>query len=278
MSNVRKILGYTLLLSACTLVGAACTNQKEQEPEEVVVEDKAIQKPDSAYVYTTDSNDSVILSKKIYYTYDAAGNQICIYDSSTISKYQWYKTEMKYDSRGNIIEHMSLNYKPDDAAWSKGAWWVYKYDNNNKMTSFAYYDHYTDTTKYSPLKKGAYSWLDDTHAECLAYNLFIGNTDDPWGLTEKIEYTYNEHGDVIKSISYNYLYNKSYELRYVIDYSYDKYYNVISHVVKEKDVVIFQEYNKYEYDSAGNILVRWYSSSTDETPPADPTAKYVYFY
>ena len=64
----------------------------------------------------------------------------------------------------------------------------------------------------------------------------------------------------------------------MIDYSYDKYYNVISHVVKEKDVVIFQEYNKYEYDSAGNILVRWYSSSTDETPPADPTAKYVYFY
>ena len=45
-----------------------------------------------------------------------------------------------------------------------------------------------------------------------------------------------------------------------------------------KHMLSSKEYNKYEYDGRGNILVKWKYTSSGEDDNYVLSAKYVYFY
>ena len=51
-----------------------------------------------------------------------------------------------------------------------------------------------------------------------------------------------------------------------------------SHILYERDTLVKQEYYKYEYNDAGEILRKWYSNKANNDTSRVYTAKYVYFY
>jgi len=256
----------------------ACDPKKSTEPEEPekpVTPEQRNTAIDSIYRYSL-SNGTEKLQQVIFYTYDKAGNITCQLDSMTLVKYL-HKTEMKYDSHNNLTDKIDYMYVDEDN-WDKEAWIEYTYSGNDKLASNVFYIYLGDIKVL--VQKGTYTWQDDTHAQCVAYTYDLKNLLGETTLSsiQSIEYTYNTRGDVVKSVAYDFANEVLGECLSTDDYVYDEYGNVTSHIYKEKDIVKWQETNKYEYDSAGNILVRWYSSSSSETPPASPTTKYVYFY
>jgi len=282
-SSIYQLTVSVLLLSCF----AACHQDavNHDEPSNPVTPAKSIQKPDSAYRYNIASDGTETLAVITYYnyTYDEAGNLIYQQDSTAAQigvGFTKHKTDMKYDAKGNLIEKTDASCSSQNTNWIYGICRRWTYDEKNRIATIFLYENDKALIAEHPVKKGIYSWQDDTHAECLGYKYYAGYAPgtESWGVTEKCVYTYNMRGAVVAEFVYTPANNDSWALWCSYDYTYDEYGNVTSRIYKEKDVFILQEYNKYEYDSAGNILVWWYSSSTDETPPADPTAKYVYFY
>ena len=55
-------------------------------------------------------------------------------------------------------------------------------------------------------------------------------------------------------------------------------HSISKYVMPMKHMLSSKEYNKYEYDGRGNILVKWKYTSSGEDDNYVLSAKYVYFY
>lgn len=242
----------------------------------------SVRKPDSVYKYHVVADDQDLLEQITYYTYDDAGNITLQFDSM-VSHTGKNKIIMKYNAKGQMIEKREYSYYYYyPSHWSNDYCRQYTYDENNRLMSEMLYIDFLEPLVGNPQKKIIYTWIDDTHANGLVYDYTsFKPKDDPWMISERIEYTYTSRGNVEKSVSY-WLWGTDSpiggELTLTNEYTYDQYGNVLSHVLYERGVLQMQEYYKYEYNDAGEILLKWYSNDADNDSDRIYTAKDVYFY
>lgn len=244
-----------------------------------------ISRPDSAYIYSIEADSVESLVQLTYYTYDANGNLTLEFDSVVAPQSPYsaskIKIEMEYDAKGNIIVEQRSSYNPSSESWENGQRNVYEYDEENKLSVETIYLGYSGPLE-NPSKKICYSWIDDTHASCLGYmyDRAVSET-DPWRLSEKIEYTYHSNGKVEKAISY-YVNGDSTAEKHLwctSIYEYDRYGNLTLFTFSDQNnVVQLYEYNKYEYDANGKMLIRWSGGANSKVENIKYTEKYVYFY
>ena len=244
-----------------------------------------ISRPDSAYIYSIDADSVESLVQLTYFTYDANGNMTLEFDSVIAPQFPYSasksKIEMQYDEKGNIIVEQISSYSPRSESWENGQRNVYEYDAKNKLSVETIYLGYSGPLE-NPSKKICFSWIDDTHASCLGYMYgWTASKTDPWGLSEEIEYTYNSNGKVEKAISYYVSGDSTAEkhLRCTSIYEYDQYGNLTLFTFSDQNnVVQLYEYNKYEYDAKGKMLIKWRGKGDSKEENRKYTEKYVYFY
>ena len=233
--------------------------------------------PDSIMVYNISTDKSVTLSQITYYTYDEVGNMIRQLDIDILGDGERapdYKKEMKYDSKQHPIEQREALYRTQNGIWRYIACWRWTYNEDGKLETIAGYDNAGDSIAEQPSQKGTYTWLDNTHAECLIYRTSGEST---WYMAEKKEVIYNDHGDIEKECHYSYT-NESWKLWMTFEQTYDEHNNVVSYIWQERGTTILQKFYKYEYDETGKILVVWYSQSFSDSVPDTPASKCVYCY
>lgn len=244
-----------------------------------------ISRPDSAYIYSIDADSVETLAQLTYFTYDANGNMTLEFDSviAPQSPYSASKSkiERQYDEKGNMIVEQRSSYNPSSESWENGRRFEYEYDEENKLSVETIYLGYSGPLE-NPSKKICYSWIDDTHASCLGYmyDRAVSET-DPWRLSEKIEYTYHSNGKVEKAISY-YVNGDSTAEKHLWGtsiYEYDQYGNLTLFTFSDQNnVVQLYEYNKYEYDANGKMLIKWRGKGDSKEENIKYSEKYVYFY
>lgn len=268
-------------LSASLLCIIGCENSTNFSPIDPSAE-KSARKPDSVYKYIIGLDSQDKLEQIIYYTYDIEGNMILQFDSMVTGTGK-NKIEMEYNAKGLMVEkreYSYYNYYPSH--WSNDYYWQYTYNEKNQIITEKLYIDFSHPLVGNPDKKMIYKWIDDMHANGLVYDYALFKPqEDPWMISERIEYIYNLRGDVEKSVSYWLWGTDSPEggkLTFTNEYKYDQYGNMTSHILYERDTLVKQEYYKYEYNDAGEILRKWYSNKANNDTSRVYTAKYVYFY
>lgn len=244
-----------------------------------------ISRPDSAYMYMIGTDSVETLTQLIYFTYDANGNMILEFDSviAPPSPYSATKTRivMQYDEKGNMIVEKRFSFMPMDESWDwvNGRCTLYDYDAHNKLSEVSFYEQYSEPLS-NPTKKGYYSWIDDEHASCLSYR-YYKYAANPWVLTERVEFTYNAQGKIIKNASFSVAGDSTIVAPWVTNtYEYDKYGNLVLHISIDHQGGGSSSSSsyKYEYDASGNILIKWYGNGNSKEENIKYTRKYVYFY
>lgn len=260
-----------LLFSAC-------------EPKENTMPVKHLSKPDSVYVYQMEADGTEKLSSIVFYTYDAAMNNTVVFKTLVSPDYYVQvtknRTEMQYNSKGLMTMKIDSWYYIDKAAWRDVECRVYSYDDNSRLTTEYEYPRYSN-----PLPKVNYklfyTWTDGTHAEVIGYNCMLEPNDTTGVATQRLVNTYTSEGKIENQKFYWLMYpnpNNTPDFEYEL--TYDQYENLVclNTISHSRGMPSSREYNKYEYDEQGNILVKWNYTSYGEDDNYVLSAKYVYFY
>lgn len=183
--------------------------------------------------------------------YDENGKELFTYRYSR--GIFFLRIENKYDESGNIIEKNSFNgkdvlfeatkYEYKDGLIFKEEYeregfsriTSYEYDANNnlilKNADVTYYHSPDDKIKYEPEKDSKTEYEYDTNNHLITETYYSLSDDGVWLGIEKYEYTYDEQGRNIDTISYR------------PNDNYDDFYVGNKHTL--------------EYDSKGNIVKRY---------------------
>ena len=268
---------YSVLAAVAAVIPLciACTEQPNSE--------QSVSKPDSVYMYNLSTNGAETLQQITYYTYDAAKNATSIVDSYTSEtvSIDIEKTEMHYNTKGQMISRKrAVHYKQEDS-WEEREYQTYTYDTNDKLNTSYLYIPFTDPLPDLPDRKIIYTWIDDTHSEHLVYDYKKSQDGISEVLSQKIETAYTYFGEIEKQVLYwMYGMEETEEglLGFSYELTYDKHGNVVYITKYDKGNFVSKQYNQYEYDAKGNILVRWYCSNTNGEDTGIFNFKYEYFY
>lgn len=246
---------------------------------------QVVSKPDSVYVYKLSADGQETLNSITYYTYDAAKNNTCIL---TYSDFYWpgemkrTQIDMQYNAKGQIVLQKEYHYYTmNDTMPFDFRKYIYGTDNKLVMYYWAEnWDERIDDGVWE--KKEVFSWVDDTHAETTTYNYNrqAKSDEDLWYVAGRSVMTYTAFGAPERMEYYLLLpYAKQSDTPDLIhEYSYDHYGNIIYFTRYSDDCLVSKQYNKYDYDKSGRILVKWQCSNTggDDTGTFD--YKSVYYY
>ena len=269
---------------ALTLV--SCTNEPTTPP----AKERPVSKPDSVYTYNLDVNGNETLYSRTYYTYDVVKNNTAILDIYIDYRLQLKsETEMQYNERCHMTLKKEIYYYREnynqDWKYDNGNTRKFIYDTDDKLSIIYTYNCDIDSLPADIYDyKGLCSWIDNRHLEILTYRYFWYSLDSVTEeLKEKDIVSYNEYGDIEKEIIYSWLpYEEPKTEREIpdfeYDYTYDNYGNCINmaHYIGGK--LQYKEYNKYEYDEDGMILVKWHCNNTGGDDTGAFNTKSVYYY
>jgi len=174
------------------------------------------------------------------YKYDEEGNKIeyCEYKGVKIQK----REEYKYDDKSNLIE--KYEYNSDGSIYIKE---IYKYDNEgNKVECYDYLLSYKHKDTYL-ITRHTYAYYGKSKliAEYFGYKS-NGSLDEviESQLNHKIEYKYDERGNLIEEASEDYN-NK---------FKYDEKGNKIEYYRKNSLTRIFDTRETFKHNEKGNII------------------------
>lgn len=178
-----------------------------------------------------------------------------------------------YDDNGNMIVEDGYDME-EDGTWDHECKYEYTYDSNNNLTSETYYDYVEKHVSYSRKEEYIYDATNQKIGE-LDYDWrdnewYLWNKKtfeysfDEWGrmtccigykienldkaLLNKIEYNYDDHGNMIEETYYSYNYYNDWKIEERIEYTYDS----LGH--KTASTFSFYSYGEIRYDGRNEFV------------------------
>ena len=267
--------------------------------------------PDSVYTYYGEEKR---LASKAAITYDENGRKVqekgltdLDYDG-VIGDNEGYKIDYVYTAKGDLIEEEVITsfYENDTWVYSGKVVSVYNSSELNFPIDFYVYDYIEGSwvldwktiaieldEKGRPVVLMDSTTHSDSYISVMRFNITyneigklglvttfekIAETEDEWEQVEKIEYFYNEKGQLTREVHYDFDYDyygsteeKDWVYEYTTSYAYDEKGNLISEIDSDEDDVFGGYYytNIYLSNPDANDVILSVQSKIYPNPVSD---------